>query len=172
MSHKRSSSKNKTNKTTNAQVKSQSQKDQQNNSDHVVDEFEQLPPEKKEAVFSAIFKGPIPPASELEAYENIMSGAADRIFQMAENESEHRRKQEEKMVDSSCGDSRLGLWLGFLIGITVIIVSGTIAIFSNAFLGSLLAFFSLSSLVGVFVYGSKQKRKNASEEEVTQTKDQ
>lgn len=94
-----------------------------------------------------------------------MPGAADRIIKMAEDEALHRRAQEEKLVNSSCGDSRLGLWLGFITGMGALLLSGVIAIFANTTAGSLLAFASISSLVGVFVYGSRQKRQEPNEKE-------
>lgn len=85
--------------------------------EQVVQEIESMPPDKKEAVFSAIqFSGPLPPARELQAYEQVVPGSADRIIKMAEDEALHRRAQEQRLVKSSCGDSRLGLWLGFFIG--------------------------------------------------------
>lgn len=132
--------------------------------DQVLRDIEKMTPAKRKAVFSAIqYSGPLPPAEQLQAYEEILPGAADRIIKMAEDQAFHRRTQEEKMVNSSCGDSRLGLWLGFTIGLCALVLSGTIAIFADTTLGSLLGFVSITSLVGVFVYGSRQKRQ-ASEE--------
>ena len=84
---------------------------------------------------------------------------------MAEDEAIHRRAQEERLVRSSCGDSRLGLWLGFIIGMGALGLSGIIALFANPTAGSLLAFASISSLVGVFVYGSQQKKNPPEEKE-------
>ena len=133
---------------------------QSSNSDaaELVERIEKMPPDKKEAVISKFFSGPIPPAAELNAYEKVIPGAAERIIKMAEDESVHRRNQEEKMLSSSCGDSRLGLWLGFFIGLSALTLSGLIAIYASPGAGSFLAFASISSLVGVFVYGSKKKR--------------
>jgi len=50
------------------------------------------------------------------------------------------------------------LWLGFIIGMSALVLSGIIALYASATAGSLLAFSSITSLVGVFVYGSRQKR--------------
>lgn len=132
---------------------------EQSDTNQVIQRIENLPPEKKEAVLTAItFSGPLPPAGQLQAYEQVVKGSADRIIKMAEEEAIHRRAQEERLVKSSCGDSRLGLWLGFIIGMGALLLSGIIALFANTTAGSLLAFTSISSLVGVFVYGSRQKR--------------
>ncbi len=144
-----------------------SQDTQYPDTDQVVREIDELPPEKREAVFSAIrasYSGPIPPAEELQAYEQVIPGAADRIITMAEEEANHRRKMEDKMVDSSCGDSRLGLWLGFWVSLAALGLSGFIAYFSSPTAGSLLALASITSLVGVFVYGSRQQKRDSSQD--------
>ena len=47
------------------------------------------------------YSGPIPPASELEKYEKIQQGAADRIIRMAEKQSSHRQAMETKMLDAT-----------------------------------------------------------------------
>jgi uncharacterized membrane protein len=96
---------------------------EQSDTNQVIQRIENLPPEKKEAVLTAItFSGPLPPAGQLQTYEQVVKGSADRIIKMAEEEAIHRRAQEERLIKSSCGDSRLGLWLGFIIGMGGIIV--------------------------------------------------
>ena len=133
----------------------------QPDSSQVVKEIDELPPEKREAVFSAIratYSGPLPPAGELQAYEQVAPGAAERIITMAEEEAKHRRKQEEKMIASDCGDSRLGLWLGFIIGMAALGLSGFISYIASPTTGGLLAGTLIVSLVGVFVYGSRQQK--------------
>jgi len=131
---------------------------QQTDANHVVRQIDDLSPESRRKVVSAMYSGPIPPASELQGYEQIVPGAADRIIALAEGEAEHRRKQEERMVSSSCGDSRLGLWLGFFMGLAALGTSAIIARY-DAYAGSAIAFASIGSLVGVFVYGSRQQKK-------------
>ena len=46
----------------------------------------------------AEFSGPIPPPSIIEGYERVLPGSADRIISMAEKQSEHRQKMEDKMI--------------------------------------------------------------------------
>ncbi|WP_254908530.1 DUF2335 domain-containing protein [Halomonas citrativorans] len=43
---------------------------------------------------SLTYSGPLPPSSEMERYESIMPGAADRILFMAEQQQKHRHDQE------------------------------------------------------------------------------
>jgi uncharacterized membrane protein len=58
---------------------------EQSDTNQVIQRIENLPPEKKEAVLTAItFSGPLPPAGQLQAYEQVVKGSADRIIKMAE----------------------------------------------------------------------------------------
>jgi uncharacterized membrane protein len=63
------------------------------------------------------FSGPLPPAQELQAYEQALPGAAERIFQMREAEIKlteaqvnHRMGLENKVIDSDVRNSRIGVW--------------------------------------------------------------
>jgi len=94
----------------------------------------------------------------------IMPGLAARIVGWTDDEIAHRRKLEDNAaraeiehLRSSDGDSRLGLWLGFIAVVLLIGVAGIMAS-----MGMTWASFGLSAgtLVGVgstFVYGSKAK---------------
>lgn len=59
--------------------------------------------------------GPIPPAAELQKYENIQPGFADRILTMAEKQETHRQKLETKMLEEGIKSERIGQIFGFVI---------------------------------------------------------
>ena len=46
------------------------------------------------------YSGPLPPSSEFAQYEQILSGAAQRILTLAEKEAEHRHITENKLLKS------------------------------------------------------------------------
>lgn len=78
---------------------------------------------------------------------------------MAKNQSEHRQELEKSVIISDIKNSKLGLYFGFIIGMTGII-AGTIIIFSGQVIaGEFLSTISLGSLVGTFVYGSQRRKK-------------
>jgi len=56
---------------------------------------------------SIMYAGPLPPSNEFGGYEQVMPGAANRILTLAEQESEHRRKNEDKIVQHSIKKKQL-----------------------------------------------------------------
>lgn len=125
----------------------------------------QLSPEKKEikrVVYQAvaeIFSGPLPHPSLLSQYNQVVPGSAERIIAMAESQSKHRQQLENKVLDSDIRNGRLGLHYGLIISL-VAVIGGTICITSGYEVGgSIIGGTGLTGLVGVFVYGSRQRRK-------------
>ena len=114
---------------------------------------------------SVSFSGPLPPPNHLEHYEKVLPGAAERIFKMAENQSLHRRNLETKVVDSGISDSKKGLWFGLLIGLSGFLLVGYCAYLGFQLLAGIIGALDLGSLVGVFVYGSNQKKAERIEKE-------
>jgi uncharacterized membrane protein len=95
--------------------------------------------------------GPLPPAKEFRDYEQALPGAADRILTMAETQAEHRRKNDNKLLDHSIKKSGLGQIFAFTISLLSL---G--AIFASIFLNQPLvavapAIMALSSLAAIFV---------------------
>jgi len=77
---------------------------------------------------------------------------------MAEKQASHRQNLELIVIKSGSRDSLLGLIFGLIIGLSTII-GGVICILSGYSTGgTILGGSGLVSLVGVFVYGSRQKR--------------
>ena len=47
-----------------------------------------------------LHQGPLPAPEDLTRYEDLLPGAAERIFRMAEIEQQHRHEQENKAISS------------------------------------------------------------------------
>lgn len=105
------------------------------------------------------YEGPLPLPAHLEKYEAVLPGAAERIMAMAEKQSDHRRGLETKVVNSDIANSRLGLIFGFIIA--MLGISGGVFLINNGKIveGSIFSGLTVVSLVGAFVYGSQQRRK-------------
>ena len=104
------------------------------------------------------YQGPLPIPQHLQQYEQVLPGAAERILAMAESQKEHRQDLERLAVRTGARDSLLGLIFGFLIG--VLGICGGVFLGYHGQMGGLwLSGGSLVSLVGVFVWGSRQRRR-------------
>lgn len=117
------------------------------------------------AAFAASYSGPLPPAEQLRAYEQVLPGSPDRILRMAERQQEHRLALESITVREAANRSWWGLRLGFVITLLVVGV-GAAAIFTGRSLagfGVILA--DLAVLAGVFVYGRAEQRKERVEKD-------
>lgn len=108
---------------------------------------------------SELFSGPLPPPQVLEKYNQVVPGAADRIIAMAESQSKHRQDLELKVITADIRSAKLGLWFGLIIGLTAIIGGVSCIIMGGEIGGSVIGGTGITGLVGVFVYGSTQRRK-------------
>lgn len=104
--------------------------------------------------------GPLPTPEDFSAYEKILNGAANRILTMTEKQSTHRQEMERTMIKSATGDSRLGIWLGFTLGLITILSGTTCILLNHEISGTILAGGGLASLVGTFIYGTRIPQKD------------
>lgn len=100
----------------------------------------------------SVYAGPIPPASELKKYEEVLPGSADRILKMAEKQSAHRQGMEERMLDNSIKSERIGQCLGFAVFTLAIIAGFVLILLGKDGIGLLTALGSIAALVGLFIY--------------------
>lgn len=65
-----------------------------------------VPEEKREIIYTAIYSqtstysGPLPAPEDLKRYDEVVAGAAERILRMAEENAEHRRQMERRVIFS------------------------------------------------------------------------
>ncbi|MDQ3512236.1 MAG: DUF2335 domain-containing protein [Chloroflexota bacterium] len=72
----------------------------------------------REEVRAELFSGPLPHPDTLAGYENILTGAADRIFTRWEMQSEHRQKLEDFTIKADAKRSDAGLRWGVALEIS------------------------------------------------------
>lgn len=113
------------------------------------------------------WSGPLPPPEFGERYEVIHPGAVDRLFTMAEKQSEHRQAMEKLSVEAQIKDltaereeRRRGQYLGFGVAIAFI-VAGSLAIvygtMATQVVGGLFGGGGAIGLVSLFVLGRDKK---------------
>lgn len=111
--------------------------------------------EKLEMMESLTFSGPLPHPSHFAEYEKILSGSADRILKMVEEQSAHRRKMEERYLKDSVYTSRMGVIFAFLLGLSCIVGGVILGINHKGWLAGVISLTGLGSIVGSFIYGTK-----------------
>ena len=135
--------------------------------------LEELPDETRVQMLQHIsyeqmmYSGPIPPASEMAEYNNVIPNGGDRIMKMAENQSEHRQHIEKLVINSKNRDSLLGVIFGGVIGVLGIVLGFFLIQSGHKFAGSAFAGGPLVALVSLYLRGTyldqkdlEEKRKN------------
>ena len=63
------------------------------------------------------YRGALVPASALREYEDLVPGAANRVFSLLEDQARHRMSLEKSVITSSIGHERLGILCGLAIAL-------------------------------------------------------
>ncbi|MBR4791801.1 MAG: DUF2335 domain-containing protein [Treponema sp.] len=119
--------------------------------------------ETKKSVMSAKFlaahySSPLPPAAELERYEKIYPGFAERLMVRYEKQSDHRMELETKVIESGIKNSARGQVFAFLLSAMTIGVGAFLIYRNKDILGIAAVLSALATLLGVFIYGNKSKK--------------
>jgi len=119
---------------------------------------------------SAFYSGPLPPAAELERYEKVRPGLAERIVRMAERQIEmaegqmkHRHALEIKVISTNARLSYLGLLSGFMLGSGGLGAAVYLIRLGKEMGGGAAFVASLATLAGLFLYGRKRQEKQLEE---------
>ena len=120
----------------------------------------------------ASWTGPLPPPQALQQYDEILPGAADRIFRMAEERHRHQIEQEkaaialendallsvDKNIAAEHSRSKLGLVFAFVIALAGIGTGAWLTAIGKAGFGMAFVLGPLVGLAAVFVYGTHVRR--------------
>lgn len=116
---------------------------------------------------SQFYQGPLPPASELQRYEQVKSGFGERIMQMAErqlamaeSQMKHRQALETRVVSTNVRLSYLGLVSGFVLGAGGLCAAVYLIRLGRELGGSAAFIGSLATLAGLFIYGRRRQEKH------------
>lgn len=110
----------------------------------------------------ASFRGPLPPPSLLQGYDDIQPGFAERIVRMAEGEADHRRQLEQKALDADIKlshkdftERRWGQCLAFTIVLVMAAIGGYLGINGKQVVGSVFGGPAIIAIVGAFLNKKK-----------------
>jgi uncharacterized membrane protein len=135
-----------------------------------------LPPGKnptggyRAEIIGVQFGGPLPPPQILEAYERACPGAAHRIIELAEAQSEHRRRMEDKALEgqiSAIGmqfrESRRGQIFAFCISAFFLACGSVVVLYGHPWPGSVFGTLGVGGIVTTFINGRENKKDSKTE---------
>jgi uncharacterized membrane protein len=107
------------------------------------------------------FQGPLPHPTILKAYDIVLPGLAERIIGAWEKQTNHRISLEQLVINGDNNRANWGLFSATAITITVIIACTILAIMNKeqALIAIGVIVLNLTSLAGIFVYGSYSRRR-------------
>jgi len=105
------------------------------------------------------FAGPMPPPANLQGYEAIVPGAAERILAMAEADTKHQHSIEFAALAAAECEVKRGQWFGFGIGAMALICSIVALLLGSPTVAAIIGGSTVVGLVSVFIIGRVVKPK-------------
>ncbi|MBR1805847.1 MAG: DUF2335 domain-containing protein [Selenomonadaceae bacterium] len=109
-----------------------------------------------ETTITQTIESPYPPSSELEGYERVLPGAAERIFALVEAESQHRRELEKAALQKESRDSLIGFAAAFIVAMSATVGGGFLVYSGYPVAGSIFGLSGVASIVGAFLKTSSK----------------
>ena len=110
------------------------------------------------------FSGPLPPPDQLEHYERVQAGLAERIITMAEKQlaiaegqTKHRQDLERTVIRNNVRLSYLGWASGSTLGAGGLVAASWLIYLGRELGGGAAFVASLATLAVLFFYGRKQQ---------------
>jgi uncharacterized membrane protein len=103
------------------------------------------------------FSGPLPPPEILRGYETLVSGAADRILSIAEEDAKHLRQIEMAALHAARDESRMGQIFGLIIGLAALGTTIAALILGSPTVAALIGGGTVVGLVSVFILGRMKR---------------
>jgi uncharacterized membrane protein len=106
-----------------------------------------------------LFTGPIPAPETLAGYRDVLPDAPDRILRMAEVEAAERQSRLRWETQGAVIRAQSGVVSAFLLCLIAIGSGAYLVMNGHDIAGTLFAGAGLTSLVGVFIYGTNQQNR-------------
>lgn len=107
------------------------------------------------------YSGPLPRPSDLEKYELVKPGFAERIMVMSEREQLHRHSFGEMMLTSELGLKQRGQWFAMASIVILSAFAAYLAFRGASAAAALVATGAILGIVGIFVTGRVLDAKQA-----------
>jgi uncharacterized membrane protein len=100
----------------------------------------------------------LPPPEILARYSAIIPDAPERFLTMVEKQVDHRIHLEKTVIESDTKNSKLGLWLGFIIALAFLLTSAFLILNGHELVGGIIGAVDIVALVTAFIYGSNNRK--------------
>lgn len=107
------------------------------------------------------WRGPMPPPEALQAFENTLPGAAERILALAEGQVAHRQQMERDVVASGIRLEQRGQVLAFVLGFVAILGGIVLVALDKSVAGFATVITAIAGLVGVGVWSRISQAREA-----------
>lgn len=97
----------------------------------------------------------LPNPEELARYEKVVPGGAERILEMAEKQSMHRREMEDKAVSAEIRGARIKQVLTFALALATGVLGGILLISGSELAGLMVILVDAAAVVGIAIYGNR-----------------
>lgn len=109
---------------------------------------------------SVSYSGPLPTPEYFQGYENVVPGSAERILRMAETQSEHRKRQESKVIDGQLEQNSRGQIFAFILSLVCLGIAIYFATLGHPELAGKVLTVTVVGLAGVFLANKFFTRKS------------
>lgn len=97
----------------------------------------------------------LPAPEELARYEKVVPGGAERILEMAEQQSMHRREMEDKAVSAEIRGTRIKQVLTFVLALATGVLGGVLLISGSELAGLMVILVDAAAVAGIAIYGNR-----------------
>lgn len=126
--------------------------------------IDEADPQEKKVIMrklSITKSGPLPDAEDLEKYEKVLPGSADRIVSMAEKQLNYRielaNKEQEKFYKSENTITIMGVICSMIVSISGITAAVFLGMFGQSWASGLIGTLSLGNIVSSMLKATSKK---------------
>jgi len=126
--------------------------------------LKKLEPEEQKMI-STFFSGPLPPPDILKEYAEIYPDAPEKLFNWVEEQQIHRHQMEKEYLKKDFNNRNMGMFFGFLIAFTFIVLACILIIDDKNAAGFILMGATIASLAGLFITQKPKSKRETKEDD-------
>lgn len=100
-------------------------------------------------------RGPLPSPRQMKQYNDVLPGAAERIFQLTEREQAHRHNSETKALDGAISRDKRGQCMAYTLSLLILGIAAYFAYQGDKWFAGVLITGNLVALATVFSIGKR-----------------